>query len=194
MDLNFVLASSSPARAQLLKNAGYSFIVDPAHLDEESFVAPTYELLVQRLSQEKARVVKARHPDAFVLAADTLILCEYDGVEQIFGKPKDPEHAAMMLQTLQGKTHQVLTGLCLIGADTHQEASDYEVTYVTFKSLSLADIDAYIATQEPFGKSGGYAIQGIARQALVEKIEGDESNVVGLPLKLLSNLLAKVGH
>lgn len=183
-----VLASASPRRRELLSQVGYRFDVIPAHLNED--VRPGEEPLpyVTRLAREKAEAVFASlaNPHAVVLGADTTVTL--DG--EILGKPESPADAARILSLLGGRTHQVITGIALVSQGNTQVAA--ETTSVQFASLSQEDIAAYIASGEPMDKAGAYGIQGRAAR-WIPRIEGCYFNVVGLPLSLVSSLLASAG-
>jgi septum formation protein len=195
-----VLASASPRRCELLTQAGFSFQVHPAHICEEPRPNEDPVAYVTRLAREKAQAVyneilRTLSPDFWtleslnqnrqsliVLGADTTVTL--DG--HILGKPSDATDAACMLRLLSGRTHRVITGIALVTAASTQATA--EVTTVQFLVLSEQEIAAYIATGEPMDKAGAYAIQGRAAR-WIPRIEGDYSNVVGLPLALVSTLI-----
>jgi septum formation protein len=183
--LPFILASASPRRRELLAQAGFTFDVVPAHVPEVQKPGEDPIHFVTRLAREKAEAVAATHaltPDTLVLGADTIVVVD----EEILGKPRDEADAARMLRSLSGKTHQVITGVCLAKGRERQRAA--EVTFVRFNTLSDAEIDAYVATGEPLDKAGAYAIQGRAGR-WVPRIHGCYFNVVGLPLALVSSMI-----
>ncbi len=167
------LASSSPRRADLLSRVGLEFDVRPADIDEAIRSAESPVAYVERLSIEKAAAVGPR-PDEIVLAADTTV--EFDG--RIIGKPVDDVDAERILRLLAGRTHRVHTGVTVVGAEP---VTIIVTTAVTFGALTEPMIARYIASGEPRGKAGAYAIQG-AGGALVAQIDGSVSNVIGLPL------------
>lgn len=170
----FILASGSPRRAQLLEQAGLSFDVMVPDIDESPLPEETPSAFVCRTAREKAECITAP-PHAIILAADTAVV---DG-RRILGKPTDAQDAAEMLRALSGRTHEVMTGVCLIGP---QASRCFHVeTRVTFRDLSEEEIQTYAASGEPMDKAGAYAIQGGAA-GMVRKIDGSYSNVVGLPL------------
>lgn len=178
-----VLASASPRRQELLRNAGIEFTVLPADVDESPLHGESASDCAQRLAREKAwKVWRTRQLD-LVLGADTIVVV--DGT--ILGKPVDHNDAARMLRLLAGRTHQVVTGVCLVrsNADT---VVDCETTLVTVAELSDQEILDYVATGEPMDKAGAYAIQGIASR-WIPRIEGDYSNVVGLPVARVYRML-----
>jgi nucleoside triphosphate pyrophosphatase len=189
-----VLASASPRRQELLRNAGISFVVQPAHIPEEPLPGELPHACAERLAREKARAVFSQRPNDLVLGADTVVVVE----GQILGKPTDAANAAGMLRLLSGKTHEVTTGVCLIGPrrgekrelETGFEDVRSETTRVTMTALSDEEIQAYIATGEPMDKAGAYAIQGMASR-WIPHIEGDYFNVVGLPVALVWKMLAE---
>jgi septum formation protein len=172
-----VLASQSPRRAEILRNAGIPFTVRVASVDETPLPAERPGPYVRRLAEAKARAVDTA-PDAIVLAADTTVV----GSGEIMGKPADEQDARRMLQLLSGRRHEVLTGICLKRGD--QLLCDHASTAVWFSPLSASEIDAYVASGEPLDKAGAYAIQGIASR-YVERIEGCYFNVMGLPVSLV---------
>jgi septum formation protein len=184
--LVLVLASSSPRRAELLRNAGFSFAVQPADIDERLGEQEAAQNYVERLAREKALAVFQTRPGDYVLGADTTVVV--DG--EILVKPQDGEDAARMLRSLSGRVHQVITGVCLAspGADgnrgTYQLETGSETTLVTMTELSEEEIRQYVATGDPLDKAGAYGIQGIASRWIL-RIEGDYYNVVGLPVALV---------
>jgi septum formation protein len=188
--MTLVLASASPRRSELLRNAGISFVVEPAHVPEQPLPNEQPLVYAQRLAGDKARAVFARHPDAVVLGADTIVVAD----EHLLEKPRDAEDAARMLRLLSGRAHQVVTGVCLMSAGFVQ--TEAEITEVRFSSLSESEIANYVATGEPMDKAGAYAIQGVASR-WVERIDGCYFNVVGLPLphvyRMLRRLEAETG-
>lgn len=188
-----LLASASPRRHDLLTQAGFSFRVDSIPIVEGRHSGEDPIHLVQRLAREKAERVFAAHFQAsglaasgedrlLVLGADTVVVCD----SEVLGKPVDDADAFRMLRLLAGRTHQVITGVCLISVAGVEIAA--ESTCVTMLSLSDEEILAYIATGEPSGKAGAYAIQGRASR-WIPRISGCYFNVVGLPLALVNILL-----
>ncbi|AEI66078.1 Maf-like protein [Corallococcus macrosporus] len=180
-----VLASASPRRRELLSQLDLRFTVSAADIDETPHAGEPARDYVGRLAREKARVVAARHPGAWVLAADTTVAL---GAE-LMGKPRDAEEAQAMLTRLSGRTHDVYTGVALAGR--HEEALVVH-TRVTFRALSAAELAWYANTGEPLDKAGAYAIQGRGG-VLVAGVEGSPSNVVGLPLAETVALLERAG-
>jgi septum formation protein len=183
-----VLASASKARAALLQQAGFIFTVDPADIDESRYQADSAEELVKILALEKAKVTAVRHPQAWVLAADTIIVDKVDGAEIIHGKPHDATHAVTMLRALSGHAHRVMTGLCLYVPSSQRFLVESETTLVTFHALDDEMIKRYVETGEPLGKAGGYAIQGKGHELICD-VSGNVDNVVGLPIQLFTKLL-----
>lgn len=181
-----LLASASPRRRELLALCGVPFAVTPAEADEVTL--PTAEATVLENARRKAAEVAARHPSYPVLAADTVVCV--DG--RILGKPTDAEDAARMLRLLSGRVHQVHTAVCL--AAPGQSAPDLrlETTDVRFCALSERHIAAYVASGEPFGKAGAYAIQG-ACALFVEAVAGSPSCVIGLPMAAVRAMLEQAG-
>ena len=171
--LRLVLASSSPRRADLLSSVGLQFDVRPAEIDEAHRRSELPIVYVKRLSIEKADAIE-RGPNEIVIAADTTV--EIDG--RVLGKPRNDDEATEMLSLLSGRTHRVHTGVTVVASDPY---TIVVTTVVTFTTLTGGMIARYVATGEPSGKAGGYAIQG-AGAALVTRIDGSVSNVIGLPL------------
>ena len=189
--MTLVLASASPRRSQLLAQAGFLFTVHPAHIPEDPLPSEDPVAYVTRLALQKAQTVfaeissKTSAPTQWILGADTTVTLD----NHILGKPENPADAARMLRLLSGRVHQVLTGVALVTAHTARTA--HEVSAVHFLPLTEEDIAAYIATGEPMDKAGAYAIQGRAAR-WIPRIEGCYFNVVGLPIALVSTLLATV--
>jgi septum formation protein len=181
-----VLASASPRRKELLRNAGFIFEVEPADIPEDAFPGETAKACAERLAREKAVAVARNRPHDVVLGADTVVVIggEHDG--QLLGKPSDATDAKRMLRLLSGGDHQVITGVCLVVGGQAKVAS--ETTLVTMSEIAGQDIADYIASGEPMDKAGAYAIQGIASR-WIPRIEGDYSNVVGLPVALVFRML-----
>jgi len=201
-----VLASSSPRRQKLLRNAGIDFIIQPADVPEVREAGESPTDFAQRLAREKAQAIwsacqteLARHTatvraderrlatgNLLVLGADTVVVVD----DEVLGKPADAADATRMLRLLSGRTHQVTTGVCLIGPGFQDVRS--ETTDVSFDVLSPADIAAYVAHGEPMDKAGAYAIQGIASR-WISRLEGCYFNVVGLPVPLVYRMLRQHG-
>lgn len=181
-----ILASASPRRAELLRNARIGFTVSEAEVPEVRRPQEWSEDFVRRIAGEKARAVFLKHPDKFVLGADTVVVV--DG--QVLGKPTDAQDATRMLRLLSGGTHLVTTGVCLLGRDT--EDTRAETTAVSFSPLSDTEIAEYVVTGEPMDKAGAYAIQGIASR-WVSHLDGCYFNVMGLPVPLVYRMLREHG-
>ena len=187
--MRLILASASPRRAEILRDAGYHFSVLSSAVDETPYPDELPQDLVQRLANTKGELAAARAVGpAILIAADTEVVL--DG--QIFGKPRSSDEARRMLTKLSGRTHAVLTGTCLIRLPDAERISFVETTLVTFSSLSDEEIMRYLATGEPYDKAGAYAIQGYAAR-YIPRIEGCYFNVVGLPLARLQQALTELG-
>jgi septum formation protein len=185
--VKLILASSSPRRAEILRNAGFAFDVLAEAVDETPQAHEAPAALVERLAAEKARAAAEHAGPAVVIAADTVVVRE----GRIFGKPDSPADAAAMLRHLSGKTHEVLTGLALLMTSTGRLRVEHEVTRVTLASLSEAEIADYVVCGQPMGKAGAYAIQGRGG-VFVTRVEGCYFNVVGLPLARLYRMLREL--
>ena len=183
--LPLILASASPRRAELLRHLHLCFRVIHSEAEELSHEQFTAGELAQLNAYRKARAVAKRFPDALVLGADTMVFLN----GRHYGKPIDLPHARSMLGELQGLTHQVVTGVCLMHLRQHRHSVFAEVTDVHFKRLTSEQIDRYLTSINPFDKAGAYAIQD-GGDALVQDIAGSYSNVVGLPLERLKSELA----
>ncbi len=197
-----VLASASPRRQELLRSAGIAITVQPTNIPEVPLDGEGPKAFAERLAREKAWAIFKQRPNEFVLGADTIVVVD----KQILGKPKDAADAARMLRLLSGRSHQVITGVCLMGPrsggtssgnpDAKPETSlgdvHSETTIVHVTALSDDEIRAYIASGEPMDKAGAYAIQGMASR-WIPCIEGDYANVVGLPIALVYRMLRERG-
>jgi len=181
----WVLASSSPRRQELLKLLLADFEVVPSHVDESILGGEAPEALVARLACEKALAVQMRWPSARIVGADTVVVCE----REILGKPASNEDAWSMLRKLSGRTHQVLTGVCLL--HLHTTFVECSTTDVTFCGLTDLEIETYLRSGEPFDKAGAYAIQGLGGRFVV-KIDGCYFNVVGLPVPRLYQMMKRL--
>jgi septum formation protein len=204
-----VLASASPRRQEILRSAGIPFTAQAADIDETPLKDEQPRDCAERLAREKALAVWRMRPRDIVLGADTIVVV--DGA--ILGKPVDCDDAARMLRLLSGRVHSVITGVCVVGAvsrgsaghnalsrgsdeiletDNGQPRTASDTTLVTVNELSDAEIREYVATGEPMDKAGAYAIQGMASR-WIPRIEGDYSNVVGLPAALVYRMLRERG-
>jgi septum formation protein len=180
-----VLASQSPRRAEILRNAGIPFTVRVAEVDETPWEAERPAPYVRRLAEAKARAIAAT-PGEIVLAADTTVVA----AGEILAKPVDAADARRMLRLLSGRRHEVLTGVCLRRGE--EMIRDHAATAVWFAGLSAEEIDAYVESGEPMDKAGAYAIQGLASR-WVERIEGCYFNVMGLPVAMVWRHLRDMG-
>jgi septum formation protein len=183
-----VLASASPRRQQLLRWLQIEYAIDPPEVDESVRPGEAGVVLVERLAAAKAAAVAARRPMDWILAADTVV--EIDG--ELLNKPADRPEAAAMLRRLAGREHRVLTGFTLLAPGAVPRAGEVVVTRVHFRPLGPAEVAAYVASGEPDGKAGGYAIQGFGA-GLVSRIDGSFTNVIGLPLDEVGQALAEAG-
>lgn len=204
-----VLASASPRRLELLRNAGISVNVQAANIDETPLAGETARECAERLAREKALAVWRCRPQDVVLGADTIVVVD----EMMLGKPVDADDAVRMLRLLSGRVHRVITGVCLVqtvasgqlpvagNAVPHSHEilrrenatlrTASETTLVTMNQLSDDEIREYVASGEPMDKAGAYAIQGMAAR-WIPRIEGDYSNVVGLPVALVYRMLREL--
>jgi len=188
MSNRLILASESPRRYELLMQMGLDFEVIPSKIFEGFVQAESPKDHVIRLAEAKAREVASKYPDRWVVAADTIVCIN----GSILGKPQGREEAVEMLRRLSGQDHRVLTGFSV--CHSRRGESDREVvqTVVRMKPLTSAEIDWYVGTGEPYDKAGGYAIQGIG-SFMIESIQGSYTNVVGLPLCELIQMLNRLG-
>jgi len=184
-----VLASASPRRQELLRNAQIEFAVQPADILEIPLPGESPKDCAERLAREKALAVFRQRPDDCVLGADTVVFV--DG--EILGKPNDAADAARMLRLLSGRTHPVITGVCLIEKNLESPDVRSQTTLVTMDPLTEEQINFYVGTGEPMDKAGAYAIQGVASR-WISQIEGDYFNVVGLPVSLVFRMLQEGGY
>jgi septum formation protein len=181
-----ILASASPRRQELLRSFGIGFEVVASNLAEDPDPACGPHQLVERWARQKAETVAANYPESYVLGADTIVVLE----GEIFGKPSGAGDAESMLGRLSGRTHEVITGICLTRSRRYCLQTRTVTTLVRFRALGMREIRAYVATLEPLDKAGAYGIQGLGGW-LVEAIEGSYTNVVGLPIgETLEMLLA----
>ncbi|MFY9752758.1 MAG: Maf family protein [Candidatus Acidiferrales bacterium] len=190
--MKLILASSSPRRAEILRNAGFAFESRASRVDESLLAHESSEDYVRRLALAKARAVAQDEltfdETKFVLGADTVVVVE----GQLLGKPSGTDDARRMLRMLNGKTHEVLTGISILSVPEGPEAHHVATTRVTFLPLSDETIESYIASGEPFDKAGAYGIQGVGGR-FVRKIEGCYFNVMGLPLSQVWTILQTFG-
>ena len=184
-ELKILLASSSPRRLDLIRELGWDFkVANPTVVEDEESMNPVERVEVN--AQRKARSIEGCQ-GYLIIGADTVVFHE----GEILGKPGESGKAAMMLRKLSGKPHKVYTGVTILNSDTGEKLTRHEETTVWFKELDDETIETYVATGEPLDKAGAYGIQGEAG-ALVDRIEGSYSNVVGLPLELVREMLNKI--
>jgi septum formation protein len=183
---NLVLASASPRRSEILERLGFEFEVLPTGVDENGIECADHALFAILAAERKADAARRARPLATIVAADTIVVCG----DARLGKPADEADAASMLRALSGRTHEVVTGVAVVAPDGRRLA-DAERTCVRFRVLSAEEVARYVGTGEPFGKAGAYAIQGYAAP-FVEKIDGCYFNVVGLPVRLLFDMLSRL--
>ena len=186
-----ILASKSPRRVDILRKAGFAFEVRATDIDESPRGRESARTHVLRLAREKARAVAEQLGEngrAVVIGADTVVVIG----GKILGKPSDVREARAMLRLLNGKTHQVLTGVSIVSMHDKRELNRVESTRVHFLKLSKKEIEDYIHTGEPFDKAGGYGIQGIAGR-FIDRIDGCYFNVMGLPISLVWTMLRQLG-
>ena len=183
-----ILASKSPRRYELLKQVGLDFDVIPSRIEEDFVKQESPKKHVLRLAEAKALDVGRQYPDRWVIAADTIVYIDHS----ILGKPKNREEAKEMLRLLSGKKHRVLTGFSVQHLQKGKEGCEAVQTAVKMKKLSAVEMEWYIQTGEPFDKAGGYAIQGKG-SFMIESIRGSYTNVVGLPLCELIQMLNRLG-
>lgn len=187
--MKLILASSSPRRAEILRSAGVSFTVLSSAVDETPVPGETPQQHVQRLAEAKAELVAARAiAPAIIIAADTVVVL--DG--QILGKPRSTDEARRMLELFSGRTHSVVTGVCVLRLPEMERREFVETTLVHFARLSRDDISRYLSTEEPYDKAGAYAIQGRGGR-FIPRIEGCYFNVVGLPLAHVIAAIRELG-
>lgn len=187
--MKLILASASPRRAEILRDAGIAFEAFATHVDEARREGESVEELVRRLAEAKARAAMAHvSGPSIMIGADTEVVVE----GQVLGKPADAADARRMLTLLAGRTHEVVTGLALIRLPDGTLRVEYETTRVTFAPLNEQEIEAYVASGEPFDKAGAYAIQGRGGR-YVTRVEGCYFNVVGVPLARLYRMLRELG-
>lgn len=184
-----VLASASPSKYEILTRLGLNFEIDPANIDEKSFKTSIPEILVRELAAAKGSVVKQRHPDDLVLAADTVIISNGN----VVGKPLDRMDALRILSDLNGRTHSVLTGLVVFDGSSGRCSSRVVTTRVRFRTQSREALVRYVSTGEPMGKAGAYALQGMGA-LMVEEVSGEYTNVLGLPVCAFLDALNELGY
>lgn len=186
--MKLVLASASPRRRELLLSIGLDFEALPSTIEERRGAAEEPESYVLRLSREKAEEVAARRPEAWVIGADTTVYID----DRILEKPSDQADATRMLRTISGREHTVFTGITLLGPSASHRESRVVSTQVTMIGLSDEEIAWYVGTGEPMDKAGAYAVQGVGAM-FISSINGNYTNVVGLPLSVLFDMMRRAG-
>lgn len=182
--MNIILASASPRRKEILENINVKFDIVKSDIDEVILEDELPPQVVMRLAFEKSMDVAKSNQESLVIGADTIVV--FNNI--ILGKPKDKEDARNTIKLLSGNTHEVITGISLINLSANKKIIDYVVSKVKFKDLSEDDINDYINTGESLDKAGAYGIQGYG-SLLIEEIQGDYFNIVGLPISKLSDLV-----
>lgn len=188
MTSRLILASKSPRRSELLRQVGLEFEVVPSGVKEDFVKGESPQEHAIRLAQAKARDVASKYPERWVIAADTIVYIN----ESILGKPNNRQEALEMLRCLGGQEHWVLTGFAACHLAKGKADKETVQTAVKMKNLTSVEIDWYVQTGEPFDKAGGYAIQGVG-SFMIESIRGSYTNVVGLPLCELIQMLNRLG-
>ena len=185
---SIILASASPRREQLLKQAGLKFTIDPANYKELIKEKLSPSRLAKRLSFEKAVIIAPKYKNALIIAADTLVTCK----GKILGKPKNEEDAKKMLLFLNGKMHSVITGFTLFDTQTNKFTTKSVTSKIYFNKISKEEINNYVTSKKPLDKAGAYGIQELPKK-FVKDIKGDYSSIVGLPIHALLQELRKLG-
>jgi septum formation protein len=186
MPEGLILASASPRRVELLRQLGVAFTVQPSGVDETLLPGEDGVAFACRAARDKADAVAATNPESWVLGADTVVLV----ADEILGKPRDEDDARRMLRMLSGRRHRVVTAVVLVaprGAAREQMAIE---SGVEFRVLAEPEIDEYVASAEPYDKAGAYAVQGAAR-AFIRAVDGSQTNVIGLPIDEVRDLLSR---
>ncbi|MFC5050171.1 Maf family protein [Rubritalea spongiae] len=186
MKKRLILASGSPRRKELLAELGFDFEVITSNAEEEHRNDISLTELCERNAEIKTRAVANKYPDAVVLGGDTLVYID----DEPLGKPNNKEEAVAMLERLSGRTHQVCSGMCLIEGE--HVKSFHAVTQVVFKDIDRSVIDAYVQRVDVMDKAGSYAVQECGKM-IIERVDGDFSNVVGLPQQMVGEQLAAFG-
>jgi septum formation protein len=186
--VRFILASQSPRRRELLTSIGLTFDVIPSDVPEVRAAGETPQEYVARLSRDKAQAIASRHPDAWIIAADTTVLLG----DELLEKPADADDAKRMLAAIAGQTHIVYSGVTLQNASRAWRDTHVAESQVQMLPLDAREIAWYVSTGEPMDKAGAYAVQGIGAM-FIESINGSYTNVVGLPLALLFQMLKRAG-
>ncbi len=184
-----ILASTSPRRAEILKLLGIPFEIFPPLYEEESLADLSAYDEALHFSVEKARSLAHSHPHSMIIGSDTLL--EFEG-EKI-GKPKNLTHAKEILNKLNGKSHDILTGICILNTQTHEVQSSVELIQVQMNHYCESEIETYITLDQPLDKAGAYALQGQGR-FLIKSLSGDYLAAVGLPLRWIAQELSRIGY
>lgn len=188
--MKIILASNSPRRKDLLNQIGIKFEIMPSDIDEDlDALEGTIHDKLERLAFMKAKHIADKVCEGLVIGADTVVVID----DIILGKPVDEEDAYQMLKLLNGRTHQVITGIAVIDAKTNEYRTNHVVTSVEYNNMTEEEIRSYIKSKEPFGKAGGYGIQGLGA-LFVSHVEGDYFNIVGLPINALNKMLLEFGY
>ena len=187
MKRKIILASSSKQRKKLLETIGFDFGIEESDYIEDMTEKIPAQKLVQKLALGKAQDIAKKHNNAIIIGADTFIILE----KEFLGKPHTPQKAKEMLKKISGKTHRLITGIAIIDTKKNKTFTDYEITEVWFKKLTMREIEKYIKTGEPLDKAGGYAIQKLGC-IFIEKINGDYTNVIGLPINKIYKYLLRL--
>ena len=182
-----ILASKSKQRKKLLKIIGLDFEIEKSNYTEDMTEKLPAHKLAQKLALGKARDVAKKHKNAIVIGADTFMILE----KELIGKARTPQEARKTLKKINGKKHKFITGVAIIDTKKNKVFTDYEITEIWFKKLSSEEIENYLKTNEPLGKSGGYTIQGIGA-IFVKKISGNYDNAIGLPVGKVYEYLLKL--
>ncbi len=185
-----ILASTSPRRRKLLSKLNLEFEIIPPTFDEKLFDLSADFSSVENLSLKKAQSVAEKIKEsALIIGADTIVILD----NQILGKPKNREDAFLMLKSLSGKTHIVITGIGICDTATKKAYKGHDITYVTFNELSSSQIYSYIDDRKPFDKAGAYGIQELPKE-FIKEVSGETDNVIGLPTKILIKMLDKINN
>lgn len=187
MKRKIILASGSTQRKKLLETIGLDFEIEKSNYKEDMSEKMPAHKLVQKLALGKAQDVAQKHKNAIIIGADSFVVLG----KEFLGKPRTPQKARKMLKKISGKKHQLITGIAIIDTKRNKTFTDYEITEVWFKKLSAKEIENYIKTGEPLDKAGSYAIQKLGC-ILIKKINGNYTNVVGLPINKIYEYLLKL--
>jgi len=184
---SIILASQSPRRRMLLEQAGIEFQIKPSNTDERLIPFKTPDDFVIQAASQKAKTIAKQYPDAWIIGADTMVILDH----HVMGKPLSMDEARSMLTQLAGRVHHVYTGVCIGKEEINQFHTEYVKSEVLFKALSKEEIEWYLHTDEPYDKAGAYAVQGLG-SFMVKHIHGSYTNVVGLPVCEVMELLTRL--